>query len=56
MDACLQSSVSCHLIATIIRLRKKDIGKIEKKMLGLCTTLCVCVFIDYICALYCVVV
>ena len=51
MDACLQPQVSCCLIMTIIRQRKKDIRKIEKKKskntvkrtLGLCTTfLCVC--------------
>ena len=32
MDAYLQPSVSCHLITTIIRQRKKDIGEIEKNL------------------------
>ena len=30
MDAYLQPLVSCHLIMTIIRQRKKDIGEIKK--------------------------
>ena len=30
MDAYLQPQCSCHLIMTIIRQRKKDIGEIER--------------------------
>ena len=32
MDAYLRPLVSCCLITTIIRLRKKDFGEIEKSM------------------------
>ena len=53
--------VPCRLITTIIKHRKKDIGKIEeskntaKRLLGFgITLLCICV--DYICVLFCVIV
>ena len=67
MDAYLLPRVSCRLITTIIRQRKKDIGEIEKTekycqknfTLGLhiplCVCVCVCVCLDYICVLLCVV-
>ena len=42
--------VSCSLITTIIRIRKKDIGEIKK--IDLC--MCVCLCVDYICVLLCV--
>ena len=56
MDAYLQPLVSCRLITTIIRLRKKDIGEIEKikkysqkngKVVynSFCVCVCVCVFV-----------
>ena len=61
MDAYWQPLVSCHLITKIIRQRKKNIGKKSKNtikrifMLGLCTTLyvcmCVCVCVC-MCKLY----
>ena len=62
MDTCLQPQVSCRLITTITRQRKKDIGKIEKysqkelRIVYNSLCVCVCVCVDYNCVLLCVVV
>ena len=62
MDVYIRLEVSCRLITTIIRQRKKDIGEIEKieiysqkNLRIVCVCMCVCVYVcacvDYICVL-----
>ena len=60
MDAYLWPSDLCHLITTIIRQRKKDIGDIEKysqkNVRTVYSSFCLCVCVDCICILLCVVI
>ena len=59
MEVCLRPMVSCRLI-TIIRQRMKGIEKIkkysQKNVRIVYNSLLVCVCVDYICMLLCVVI